>query len=99
MVKELRIGDKRFQLGKKTIVMGILNVTPDSFSDGGKFVSIEKAVEHAFQMEKEGADIIDVGGESTRPGSKSVSLEEELERVIPVIEKISLSARTKKSYR
>ena len=87
-MKELRIGDKRFQLGKKTIVMGILNVTPDSFSDGGKFVSIEKAIQHAFQMEKEGADIIDVGGESTRPGASPVTAEEEMRRVLPVLEQL-----------
>lgn len=69
-------------------IMGILNVTPDSFSDGGKYLSKEKAVEHALKMEAEGADIIDIGGESTRPGAKEVKLDEELERVIPVIEEI-----------
>ncbi|RLF26072.1 MAG: dihydropteroate synthase [Thermoplasmata archaeon] len=68
--------------------MGILNVTPDSFSDGGKFVSIEKAIQHAFQMEKEGADIIDVGGESTRPGASPVTAEEEMRRVLPVLEQL-----------
>lgn len=69
-------------------VMGILNVTPDSFSDGGKFNTVEKAVEHARKMILDGADIIDVGGESTRPGSDPVSLQEEMDRVLPVIEKI-----------
>ena len=77
-----------FDFGKKTYIMGILNVTPDSFSDGGKFLSVNTAVKHAFEMEKEGADIIDIGGESTRPGSKSVSIDEELNRVIPVIEEL-----------
>jgi len=68
--------------------MGVLNVTPDSFSDGGKFLTTEKAVEHGMQMAAEGADLIDVGGESTRPGAEPVAAEEELHRVIPVIEKL-----------
>ena len=68
--------------------MGILNVTPDSFSDGGKFFTAEKAVEHGLRMAAEGAQIIDVGGESTRPGAESVAAEEELSRVIPVIEEL-----------
>ncbi len=72
----------------KPLVMGILNVTPDSFSDGGKFTSVESAITHAKQMIEEGADIIDVGGESTRPGSEPVSVEEELARVIPVINEL-----------
>ncbi len=76
---------KFLNLGVKTAVMGILNVTPDSFSDGGEFFHIEKAVEHAAKMLDEGADIIDVGGESTRPGATPVPVEEELNRVIPVI--------------
>jgi dihydropteroate synthase len=70
-------------------IMGILNVTPDSFSDGGQFVDIEKAVAHAKQMVADGADIIDVGGESTRPNAEIVSIEEELSRVIPVIKRLS----------
>jgi len=69
--------------------MGILNVTPDSFSDGGRYTSVEQAVDHALQMQEDGAAIIDVGGESTRPGAASVSAEEELQRVIPVIEKLN----------
>ena len=73
---------------KKTLVMGILNVTPDSFSDGGKYFNLEQAISHALYMEDAGADIIDVGGESTRPGSESVSLEEELTRIRPVVEGI-----------
>lgn len=72
--------------GKNTIVMGILNVTPDSFSDGGKFNAADRAAAHAREMVEHGADIIDIGGESTRPGHDPVSLEEELERVIPIIE-------------
>jgi len=70
------------------VVMGILNVTPDSFSDGGQFNQLDSALKHALQMQKDGAGIIDIGGESTRPGATPVSLDEELERVIPVIEKI-----------
>ncbi|MCL2559147.1 MAG: dihydropteroate synthase [Turicibacter sp.] len=69
-------------------IMGILNVTPDSFSDGGAYVDIEKAVAHAVQMVADGADVIDIGGESTRPGSVPISLEEELARVIPVIQRL-----------
>jgi dihydropteroate synthase len=66
-------------------VMGILNVTPDSFSDGGRFLRLESAVEQALRMQEEGAAIIDVGGESTRPGAPAVPVEEELRRVVPVI--------------
>jgi len=76
---------KKITLGERTLVMGVLNVTPDSFSDGGKFYDLDAAVAHARRMEAEGADIIDVGGESTRPGHKPVSVEEELERVMPVV--------------
>jgi dihydropteroate synthase len=70
------------------IVMGILNTTPDSFSDGGRFEQIDVAVQHALQMQAEGAQIIDVGGESTRPGAEAVSVEDELQRVIPLIESL-----------
>jgi len=84
MIKHLTIGDKQFDLSR-AIVMGILNVTPDSFSDGGQFDRVERALEHAMRMQQEGADIIDIGGESTRPGANSVTVAEELERVIPVI--------------
>lgn len=84
----LKIGKKIFDLDKKTLVMGILNVTPDSFSDGGKFLSVEKAVEHAVQMMHDGADIIDIGGESTRPGSLGVSAEDEINRIVPVLEEL-----------
>ncbi|MFH1542314.1 MAG: dihydropteroate synthase [bacterium] len=80
-------------LGRRTLVMGILNVTPDSFSDGGKFLDVKSAVAQAKQMIADGADIIDVGGESSRPGAKAVSAQEEISRVFPVIEQ--LSAETK----
>src|SRR4029077_15322 len=70
------------------MIMGVLNVTPDSFSDGGEFLSLEKAVEHGVRMAAEGAQIVDVGGESTRPGAEPISIDEELRRVIPVIEKL-----------
>ena len=76
-------------LGKRTLLMGILNVTPNSFSDGGFFFEKEKAIAHGLKMVEEGADIIDIGGESTRPGSKPLESEEELRRVIPVIESIT----------
>lgn len=78
-----------FSIGNRTLVMGILNVTPDSFSDGGQFNDIEKAVVQAKKMIEDGADIIDIGGESTRPGHQSVTTEEELERVIPVIKRLA----------
>ncbi len=73
---------------KHWVVMGILNVTPDSFSDGGRFDRLDNALKHVLQMQQDGAEIIDIGGESTRPGATAVSLDEELARVIPIIEKI-----------
>lgn len=73
-------------LGQRTHVMGVLNVTPDSFSDGGRYFQTDKAIEHGLEMAREGADIIDVGGESTRPYSQRISTSEEIDRVIPVIE-------------
>jgi dihydropteroate synthase len=76
-------------LGKRTLLMGVLNVTPDSFSDGGFFFDKDKAIAHGLRMVEEGADIIDIGGESTRPGSKPLELEEELQRVLPVIESLA----------
>ncbi len=84
---QLKLQNRVLDLSE-TKIMGILNITPDSFSDGSKYLSPEKALEHALQMEKEGADIIDIGGESTRPGSEIVELQQELDRVIPVIENI-----------
>jgi dihydropteroate synthase len=88
----LRTSRRSIALGERTLIMGILNVTPDSFSDGGRFASPDQAAEEGIRMAEEGADILDIGGESTRPGSDSVSPEEELRRVIPVIR--SLAART-----
>ena len=88
MHKTLDCGDKPLDLTQPQ-VMGILNMTPDSFSDGGLFIARPKALAHARQMVEDGARLIDVGGESTRPGAADVSLEEELERVIPIIEAIS----------
>jgi dihydropteroate synthase len=85
----LKFRGKELELGKRTLIMGILNITPDSFSDGGDNFNIQRAVEYALQMIKDGADIIDIGGESTRPGSEFVSAEEELKRVIPVIKELS----------
>lgn len=79
------IGQKEFDTARKTYVMGILNVTPDSFSDGGNYCDIEKAVKHTGDMIKAGAAIIDIGGESTRPGYTQISEEEEIDRIVPVI--------------
>ena len=84
----MKIGNRIFDTANKTYVMGILNVTPDSFSDGGKYTEAELALKKAEEMLHDGADIIDVGGESTRPGYIPISVEEEIERVVPVIEKI-----------
>jgi len=84
----INIGSAVFDLRKKTCVMGILNVTPDSFCDGGKHLKVEEALSAALQMIEDGANIIDVGGESTRPGAEPVDLETELNRVIPVIKAI-----------
>ena len=85
----LRCGSQTFDFAERTYVMGILNITPDSFSDGGRFQNHSEALDHAKQMVDEGADIIDVGGESTRPGAQPASLEEEHGRVIPFIEKLA----------
>lgn len=84
----MRIGNKEYKLGERTYIMGILNVTPDSFSDGGKFNEIEAAVSQAKKLVEDGADIIDVGGESTRPGAEYVTEEEEIKRVVPIIKAI-----------
>ncbi len=84
-----RCGDYRLPLGSKTYVMGILNVTPDSFSDGGRYQGVKTAFQHAQELADQGADIIDIGGESTRPGAKLVSDEEELARVIPVVQRLA----------
>ena len=90
-------------LGRKTLVMGVLNVTPDSFSDGGKYLNVRQAVEHALQMQRDGADIVDIGAESTRPGSAETPVAEELTRLLPVLEslrgklKIPISVDTQKA--
>jgi dihydropteroate synthase len=89
MEQMMECGPFRLDFSKKTYVMGILNITPDSFSDGGRFNHIDEAVEHAKEMAANGADIIDIGGESTRPGFAAVSLDEELSRVIPVIKAVA----------
>lgn len=88
MIQSMKIGQRIFSIGERTYLMGILNVTPDSFSDGGRHSRLDLALEHAMQMIRDGADIIDVGGESTRPDYTMISAEEEIERVVPVIEAI-----------
>ena len=87
-------GDHRLELGGRTRIMGIVNVTPDSFSDGGKFFDPEVAAAHGARLAEEGADILDVGGESTRPFSDPVSVEEEIRRVVPVIRALAARVRT-----
>src|SRR5207245_10508242 len=82
------IGDRVFNVSRQGLIMGVLNVTPDSFSDGGNFFAREKAIERGLAMAAEGVHIIDVGGESARPGAEPVPVEEELRRVIPVSEKL-----------
>jgi dihydropteroate synthase len=99
----LKLRSRTLILGPRTLVMGVLNVTPDSFSDGGNFLSQEKAVQHALQMERDGADLIDIGAESTRPGSVGINAEEEWSRLAPVLAalrtrlKIPVSIDTRKS--
>ena len=87
-VNTMEVNGKTFEFGKKRYIMGILNTTPDSFSDGGKFNNIESALKHAKEMLEEGADIIDVGGESTRPGAEKVPEEVEIQRTAPIIKEI-----------
>jgi len=91
-IREWKLARRSLPYGQRTLVMGVLNITPDSFSDGGQFLSPDRAVERALQMIAEGAEIIDIGGESTRPGSDFVTEAEELHRVLPVIK--NLTART-----
>lgn len=99
----LRLASRTIVLGERTLVMGVLNITPDSFSDGGKFVDVQSAVEGGFQLERAGADLIDIGGESTRPGAYPVDMQEEMDRILPVLEglhgrlKIPISVDTQKS--
>ena len=100
---DMKIGNKEFDVKNKTYIMGILNVTPDSFSDGGKWTGRDAALKHAEEMIHDGADIIDIGGESTRPGYVQITVQEEIDRIVPVIEAIKsefdipLSADTYKS--
>jgi len=89
MTRLWRFGAHCWQLGAFPRLMGIVNVTPDSFSDGGQWVATQAAVDHALKLAEQGADILDVGGESTRPGADAVSVDEELNRVIPVIEQLA----------
>ncbi len=84
-IKRFKIGNRVFEFGKRTYIMGILNVTPDSFYDGGRFFTPESAIEHGLKLAEEGADIIDIGAESTRPGSLPVPPEEQLQRLLPVL--------------
>jgi dihydropteroate synthase len=86
MNRTWHVQDRTLPIGERALIMGILNVTPDSFSDGGQFLDLDPALAHAEQMIAEGADIIDIGGESTRPGGEPVSIDEEIQRVVPVIE-------------
>jgi dihydropteroate synthase len=84
----LRLPSRTLLLGERTLIMGVLNVTPDSFSDGGQFFDTDQAVAHALEMEGAGADILDIGGESTRPGSIGISAEDEMGRVLPVLNRL-----------
>ena len=84
----MKIGNKEFDIKNHCYIMGILNVTPDSFSDGGKWNDLERAKDHVARMIDEGADIIDVGGESTRPGHIQITVQEEIDRVLPYIKMI-----------
>ena len=87
---EWHLRDRILQMGRQPLVMGIVNVTPDSFSDGGRYTSSEAALAHGLQLIEEGADILDIGGESTRPGAEPVPLEEELRRVVPVVRELAV---------
>src|SRR3954471_23021984 len=80
-----KLADQTLELSERAMIMGVINVTPDSFSDGGEFFNTDRAVEHGTRMLEDGAQIIDIGGESTRPGSAGVAAEEEAKRVMPVI--------------
>src|SRR5271170_590583 len=85
---EWKLRDKTLQLGERTLIMGVLNVTPDSFSDGGKYLDPDRAFARAVELEEQGADLIDIGAESTRPGSTRVSEAEELRRLVPVLKRL-----------
>lgn len=100
---DLHLPTRTLALGKRTLLMGVLNITPDSFSDGGKFLTADRAMDHALTLQKSGADILDIGAESTRPGSKDTSAVEELRRLLPVLQslrgklKIPISIDTRKA--
>jgi len=87
-LREWQLARRTLALGRRTLIMGVLNMTPDSFSDGGRFFDTERAAAHAAEMLNDGADIIDIGGESTRPGGAQVTTEEELQRIVPVVERL-----------
>lgn len=89
MISPFKIGNRLFDPTHSVYLIGILNITPDSFSDGGKFLDPERALEQAIQMQEEGADILDIGAESTRPGSQEVTIEEENRRLFPILNKIA----------
>src|ERR1700758_4255535 len=91
-VFEWNLGSRSLELGKRTLIMGIVNVTPDSFSDGGRFLDPGAAVAQAKRLIDQGADILDIGGESTRPGAAPVDAAEEIARVVPVIEAVRASS-------
>jgi dihydropteroate synthase len=91
---EIRLGSRRLSVGPKPALVGIVNVTPDSFSDGGRHFDRQEAIAHGIRLAEEGADVIDVGGESTRPGSDPVDAEEELARVLPVVAALAARVRT-----
>lgn len=91
--RELNLGSTALEMGDRTLIMGVVNVTPDSFFDGGRYLEPQLAIAHGLELERQGAAILDVGGESTRPGAQPVSMEEELTRVIPVVE--GLAAQSK----
>ena len=88
----IEVGGGKVTIGARTLVMGVLNVTPDSFSDGGRYFDPARAIQHGVDLARQGADWIDVGGESTRPGARSVTAEEELRRVLPVIRALKRAA-------
>jgi dihydropteroate synthase len=102
-VFRLQLPTRTLVLGKRTLLMGVLNITPDSFSDGGKFLAPDRAIAHALSLQKAGADLLDIGAESTRPGSMGISVVEELRRLLPVLQalrgklKIPISIDTRKA--
>src|SRR5215472_16699332 len=99
----LKLPSRTLVLGERTLIMGVLNVTPDSFFDGGQFLDPARAIEHAMAIESAGADLLDIGGESTRPGSEEVLASEELDRILPVLQglrghlKIPISVDTRRA--